>query len=226
MRLAVTALALIAASPLAARADEEGESGAILESLIPSPTLAQRYDPDDYPPRGYRRSRRQPAAREGLLISFGLGGGSLWVSSPGFGPRTGAFDFDFRLGWGFSDRFQMFMDFDGVGGTNSNGDDVGSWTWTIRGQTVLVGDRAGNGLNVNFGVGFGGVTYNAGYYDRSASPTGLALAGGISYDARLSPWFSLSPEFFLTWHQVPNGSNYSDVATIYGLRINFLWYLH
>src|SRR4029077_11338121 len=107
------------------------------------------------------------------------------------------------------------------------GDDVGSWTWTVRGQTVLVGDRAGNGLNVNFGIGFGGVTYNAGYYNRDNSPTGLALAGGISYDARLSPWFSLSPEFFGTWHQVPNGSGYpQDVASIYGLRINFLWYLH
>ncbi len=76
-------------------------------------------------------------------------------------------------------------------------------------------------------MGLGGVTYNGGYLNQASSPTGLALAGGISYDARLSPWFSFSPEFFVTWHQVPNGPGYADdVASIYGLRINFLWYLH
>ena len=57
-------------------------------------------------------------------------------------------------------------------------------------------------------------------------PTGLALAGGISYDARITPWCSFSPEFFYTWHQVPNGSPYADdVSSIYGLRLNLVWYL-
>jgi hypothetical protein len=104
--------------------------------------------------------------------------------------------------------------------------DFTSWTFTIRGQTVLIGDRAGNGLNVNFGAGVGGVDYNAGYFTSSSSSTGLALAGGLSYDARLTPAFSLSPEFFVNWHQIPNRSGLADdVSSVYGVRLNFLWYL-
>jgi len=61
----------------------------------------------------------------------------------------------------------------------------------------------------------------------SAGPTGFALAGGLSYDARISPWFAISPELFVTWHQVPNLPGIADdVASIYGVRLNLLWYLH
>ena len=77
------------------------------------------------------------------------------------------------------------------------------------------------------GVGFGGLTYETAYFDRSAGPIGLALAGGISYDAHVSPWCSISPEFFVTWHAVPNLPGIpDDVATMYGVRLNILWYLH
>ena len=99
------------------------------------------------------------------------------------------------------------------------------WRSWPRSRSRLVGDRAGNGLNVNFGAGFGGLTYDRGF--RSSSPIGLALAGGVSYDARLTPWFALSPEFFVTWHQVPNLPGIpDDVSSIYGVRLNLLWYLH
>jgi hypothetical protein len=197
----------------------------------PPPEAYKQRAPDDDPPPGWRAPRQRFQAREGLLISFGLGGGSLYASSESPG-RTGAFDLDFRLGYGFSDRFQFFMDAaldaasypNGVYGSN----DIASWTFTFRGQTVLIGDRAGNGLNLNFGVGLGGLTRNSGYADQTSSATGLALAGGLSYDARVSPWFSLSPEFFYTWHEIPvgYGAPGHDVASIYGLRVNFLWYLH
>ena len=173
---------------------------------------------------GYDR-RYEPQARQGLLLSFGLGGGSLYLSNEG-PSRLGAADVDFRIGYGFSDRFQMFMDFNTDVGSTYYGNSVGSWTWTLRGQTVLAGDRAGNGLNVNFGAGFGGITYDTGYAAAS-SPTGFALAGGLSYDARLTPWFAISPEFFVTWHQIPNPPGIADdVSSIYGVRLNLLWYLH
>ena len=152
-------------------------------------------------------------------------GATLYVSDSG-PARVGAADVDFRIGYGFSDRFQMFMDFNADGGSTYSGDSVGSWTWTVRAQTLLVGDRAGNGLNVNFGAGFGGVTYETASADRSAGPTGFALAGGLSYDARLTPWFSVSPEFFVTWHQIPNlPGTPDDVSSMYGVRLNLLWYL-
>ena len=212
----------------AAAGSSRGEQGALLAPVSafqerPQPSFAQRTIDDE--PWG-RRYRREIEARQGLLISFGLGGGSLYASPLGR-DRTGAFDLDFRLGYGFSDRFQLFMDLGVDAGRHSSGVDVSSWTATLRGQTVLVGDRAGNGLNLNAGVGLGGATYNSGYINETSSASGLALAGGLSYDARLSPWFALSPEFFLTWHQLPNPRPFpNDVASVYGLRLNFLWYLH
>ena len=214
--------ALLVVLPLAVRA---AESSALDSSIteLPAQTSLMRHNAD-YAPRYDDRYR--PQARQGLLLSVGLGGGSLYLSNEGRS-RIGAADLDFRLGYGFSDRFQMFMDLNADAGTTYAGNSVGSWTWTMRGQTLLVGDRAGNGLNVNFGVGFGGLTSNSSFGDRSSGPTGLALAGGISYDARITPWCSFSPEFFVTWHQVPNAPGYADdVSSVYGVRLNLLWYLH
>jgi hypothetical protein len=206
MKATVPALLLLLAAAFPLRA-EEG-------------SFAQRWGDGYYGP-----PRRERQAREGLLLSFGLGGGSAYLSNQAAG-RTGAFDLDFRLGYGFSDRFQLFMDFAVDAGRYPQSTDFASWTFTLRGQTVLIGDRAGNGLNLNAGVGVGGVDYNDGYYTGYSSATGLALAGGLSYDARVLPWFAISPEFFVNWHQIPNGPGYEhDVASAYGLRLNFLWYL-
>jgi len=220
-KVACTALAPLAEIPCSARAAEgPALDGSLLDRSEAQLDLMRR----DYSPRYGRRN--EPQARQGLLLSFGLGGGSLYLSNEGPG-RLGAADVDFRLGYGFSDRFQMFMDFNTDVGRTNYGNSVGSWTWTLRAQTVLVGDRAGNGLNANFGAGFGGITYDAGYAYRSSSPAGFALAGGLSYDARLTPWFAISPEFFVTWHQIPNVPDVpDDVSSIYGVRFNLLWYLH
>jgi hypothetical protein len=202
-----------------------GMQAAALDAAVPpprDPAYPQRMR-DDGPWNPYRQ--RQTQAREGLLLSFGLGGGSAYLSTEGPG-RTGAFDLDFRLGYGFSDRFQLFMDFAVDAGRYPQSSDFASWTFTIRGQTVLVGDRAGNGLNINAGIGVGGVDYNDGYYSGYSTATGLALAGGLSYDARITPWFALSPELFVNWHQVPNRPGFADdVSSSYGVRLNFLWYL-
>jgi len=207
MKAAVPALLLSLAAALPLRAEEGG--------------FAQRVGENGY----YGPPRRERQAREGLLLSFGLGGGSAYLSNEVAG-RTGAFDLDFRLGYGFSDRFQLFMDFAVDAGRYPQSTDFASWTFTIRGQTVLIGDRAGNGLNLNAGIGVGGVDYNDGYYPGYSSATGLALAGGLSYDARVLPWFAISPELFVNWHQIPSGPGYEhDVASAYGLRLNFLWYL-
>jgi hypothetical protein len=212
MRAAVPALALVlaaGASPAQAK-----ESGAAQQ---PYPQRA--FEQGNW----YRPPQRD--AREGLLLSFGLGGGSTYLSSEGPG-RTGAFDLDFRLGYGFSDRFQLFMDFAVDAGRYPQSADFASWTWTVRGQTVLIGDRAGNGLNLNAGIGVGGVDYTDGYCCGYSTSTGLALAGGLSYDARVTPWFALSPELFVNWHEIPNRPGLDrDISSTYGLRLNFLWYL-
>jgi len=205
--------AALAALPLAARAD----------STDGQPDLQRRA----YSPR-YYEPRNRPQARQGLLLSLGAGGGSLYLSPDGPG-RFGAADVDFRIGYGFSDQFQSFMDFNVDSGTDYYGDTVGSWSATLRGQLTLIGDRAGNGLNVNFGAGFGGLTYDPAALggNRPYAPTGFALAGGLSYDVRITPNMAVSPEFFFTWHEIPNFPGVpDDTSSIYGIRLNLLWYLH
>ena len=175
--------------------------------------------------RRYVSTERRGQSRQGLLLSFGVGGGSMYVSSFG---RTGAFDLDFRLGYGFSDRFQLFGDVSFDTASYGDGSELSSYTLSLRGQTVLIGDRQGNGLNLNAGLGLGGLTRTlAGYDTGASSPTGLAVVGGLSYDARVGRNFALSPELYATWHAIPNGpGRANDIATTLGLRLNFLWYLN
>src|SRR5207237_10752233 len=151
------ALLLAAALPLRAEQPAPATAPAPFESAAAPAAYPQRSGPNEV---GWGPQRRQMQAREGLLLSFGLGGGSTFISSQGPG-RTGAFDLDFRVGYGFSDRFQLFMDFAVDSGRYPQSADFASWTFTIRGQTVLIGDRAGNGLNLNVGIGVGGVEYNS-----------------------------------------------------------------
>jgi hypothetical protein len=198
---------------------------ALEDAAAPPPRQPVVYRQRDSAEAAWDAPRRKMQAREGLLVSLGVGGGRVPRPTTGGGGGA-AFDGDFRLGYGFSDRFQLFMDFSGDMGRYPQYPDFASWMFTIRGQTVLMGDRAGNGLSVNFGVGVGGVDYDNGAYSGYSSPTGLALGGGLSYDARLSPSFALSPEFFVNWHQIPSRPGFADdVSSVYGVRLNFHWYL-
>jgi hypothetical protein len=243
--LSIAIALLLAVSPRAAQAhDDTGlvlfdiflnmiaigvEAAVLQDSAQPvEDSFHQHYEHADEewpPPRWSRPARRQHDARQGLLMSFGLGGGSLFLSQSDAG-RAGAFDLNFRLGYGFSDRFQLFGDITFDAATYPSGRDIASWTLTMRGQTVLIGDRAGNGLNLNAGVGLGGVSYGR-CCDSTNSPTGLAVVGGLSYDARVSRNFALSPELFISWHAIPNRPGLAqDIASSYGLRLNFLWYVY
>ena len=181
---------------------------------------------DRYEQRGYGPyARPHRDAREGFLFSFGLGGGAVRFSDPNF-YRTGALNFGLRFGYGFSDRFQLFGDFSADAGFYPNSTELTNWLVTLRGQTVLVGDTLGNGLNLNLGFGLGGITINNnGYGPDYSSGAAPALVAGLSYDARIGRRFALSPELYFTWHQVPNGAGFAD-DNIWstGLRLNFLWY--
>ena len=101
-----------------------GMQVAALESATATPPPAQPAYPQRYRDDDSYWHRRQMQAREGLLLSFGMGGSSAYLSTQGPG-RTGAFDLDFRLGYGFSDRFQLFMDF-GVDAGRCAGKQAGS----------------------------------------------------------------------------------------------------
>ena len=193
--------------------------GVYLSDADRGPERADRGQYDGWDGNGSRRPGRD--ARQGFLFSFGLGGGSMLVSPVG---RSGAFQGNLRLGYGFSDRFQMFFDVTGAGANYGKDLTSTSVLATIRGQTVLIGDRRGNGLNFNLGVGVAGNTKSYGGLDIN-SPAGVAVAGGLSVDLRVSRQFALSPELFGWWHAVPNDRGRErDISTAVGLQLNFLWY--
>jgi hypothetical protein len=167
------------------------------------------------------RRRVQRDAREGFLFSFGLGGGSMHVSPEG---RAGSFQGNLRFGYGFSDRFQLFFDLTGAGVVFNRDQSAASWLFTMRGQTVLIGDRKGNGLNLNLGLGLGGTTKSSFGIDTDY-PAGFAVAGGLSFDIRLTPHFALEPEIFYWWHSIPNSYGRDhDISTAVGMQLNFQWY--
>lgn len=186
----------------------------------------KRDDGDGLQQRGYNPySRVHRDAREGFLFSFGIGGGAVRYSDPQY-LRGGALNFGLRMGYGFSDRFQLFGDFSADEAFYPQSRNVTNWLLTLRGQTVLIGDTLGNGLNLNLGFGLGGITINnvAGYADAS-SGAAPAVVAGLSYDARVGRHFALSPEFYVSWHPVPNGVGLpDDNFWSTGLRLNFLWY--
>jgi len=187
--------------------------------------------PPPPPPRRHLRRRPVPVrpvvysphdAREGAIFSLGVGGAQQYVSGAG---HSGAFDTDLRLGYGFSDRFQLFFDLDGTEPPQDSYQALSMWHLRLHGQTVLVGDRRGNGLNLNVGIGLGGVSTQGYQNVHDSSQVGVSVGGGLSYEARLSPHFALAPEIFATWQQVPNNNNLpSDIAWQYGLRLNIVWY--
>src|SRR5689334_17277274 len=95
LKAVANTLMFLSVVPLAARAagepalERQTAGDLALAPAAPAPDLMRR-GYDDGPYSG-RRSRQD--ARQGLLLSFGLGGGSLYLSDKGPG-RIGAADID------------------------------------------------------------------------------------------------------------------------------------
>jgi hypothetical protein len=224
-RVAILSFSCLFATAVAAPAQDAAPTSSAASAAV----LGKR-DPGDrssgFEQRGYYSPYQvRHDAREGFLFSFGIGGGAVRYSDPNY-LRGGALNFGLRLGYGFSDRFQLFGDFSADEAFYAGSRNVTNWLVTLRGQTVLIGDTLGNGLNLNLGFGVAGITINdnGSYYDYSlgAAP---AVVAGLSYDARVGRRFALSPELYLSWHPVPNGAGVpDDNFWSTGLRLNFLWY--
>jgi hypothetical protein len=204
----------------------EAQHEMLEDSWIHAVERPERRGSGELEQRGYNPySRVRHDSREGFLFSFGIGGGAVRYSDPQY-LRGGALNFGLRMGYGFSDRFQLFGDFSADAAFYAQSREVTNWLVTLRGQTVLIGDTLGNGLNLNLGFGLGGITINnvAGYADYS-SGAAPAVVAGLSYDARVGRRFALSPELYVSWHPVPNGAGLpDDNFWSTGLRLNFLWY--
>ena len=92
----------------------------------------KRDDGDGLQQRGYNPySRVRRDAREGFLFSFGIGGGAVRYSDPQY-LRGGALNFGLRMGYGFSDRFQLFGDFSADEAFYPQSRNVTNWLLTLR----------------------------------------------------------------------------------------------
>jgi hypothetical protein len=217
-RVALVSFSALLVTALSARAEE----------APPASAASSVFNASGYQQRGYYNPYRvHHDAREGFLFSFGVGGGAVRYSDPQY-LRGGALNFGLRFGYGFSDRFQLFGDFSADAAFYPQSREVTNWLVTLRGQTVLIGDTLGNGLNLNLGFGLGGITINnnnnccVADYSSGAAP---AVVAGLSYDARVGRRFALSPELYVSWHPVPNGAGLpDDNFWSTGVRLNFLWY--
>ena len=225
-RVPVLALAVALAIPAAASAEDSasalGDSWQRAGSRSESAQPLQQRRYSSLPHRD---------AREGFLFSFGLGGGAVRYSNPDY-LRTGALNFGLRMGYGFSDRFQLFGDFSADAAfypvdprsAVPASRQLTNWLVSLRGQTVLIGDTLGNGLNLNLGFGLGGITYDTGFGEIS-SGAAPAVVAGLSYDARVGRFFAISPELYFSYHKVPNAPGFADDQIwSTGLRLNLLWY--
>jgi hypothetical protein len=189
----------------------------LLAQLAPRSSTPGSRSGDSTSVRGTPHPPLHHDAREDLFFSFGAGGGALHLSEPG---AAGALDLGFRLGYGFSDRLQIFADFSTYNGFYPTWEST-DWLVTLRGQTLLVGDLAGNGLNLNLGFGFGGLYSTLGPYNSDVGP---AVVAGLSYDLRFARQFALSPELGVSYHHAPRPLWGAEHAWSAGLRLNFVFY--
>jgi hypothetical protein len=130
-----------------------------------------------------------PQARDGFTISFGLGGGSAALSSPGSGttPRETGLSGYLRLGGAISPNLVLAAE--------SNG-----WSKTIQGVDTRMGALSGiaqwypsvtNGFYVKGGLGLG--VYSEQDPTAKVQAVGLGYQFGTGYDIRLARNFSLTP---------------------------------
>jgi hypothetical protein len=189
----------------------------LLAQLAPRPSTPGSRAGDSTSVRGTLYQPLHHDAREDLFFSFGVGGGALQLSEPG---AAGALGLGIRLGYGFSDRLQLFADFGTYKGFYPTMQ-ITNWLMTLRGQTLLVGDLAGNGLNLNLGFGFGGLYSTIGPHNSDVGP---ALVAGLSYDVRVARQFALSPELHLGYQNAPRPLWGAEHAWSAGFRLNFVFY--
>jgi hypothetical protein len=156
--------------------------------------------------------------REGLTISFGLGGGSAAMTCPGCGtsPRETGLSGFLRVGTAISPSLVIAAE--------SNG-----WSKTIQGVDTRMGSLNGiaqwypslsNGFFVNGGLGMG-------YYSESdptgkASAIGLGYQVGTGYDYRIKTNFSLTP--YMNYVGMANSTVKANGASLGKIGVNDLQY--
>lgn len=164
------------------------------------------------------RATTQPNDRNGFMIGFGVGGGSLGVED--LSDREGSVTGNFRLGWAV--RPDLVLGLESNGWTKTFEGTPGDLTWTYNvAAAALTWYPGAGGAYLRGGVGAGMVRaeLESGNLTISGDDTGIGLTGAAGYEWRLTRKFAMGPEVNVFWMDVDAGS-----ANVLGGTLNFDWY--
>ena len=172
-----------------------------------------------------------PHARHGLILGFGVGGGSGQVSwsednvttSSG---RDGGFGGDIRVGYAFSP--ELALAFEGASWTRTFTSEhfSGSFdeTWTLSvGTVALTWYPNGGGFYLRGGIGGGNteVKFSQDNLEIKGHESGFGGLVGVGYEWRLARRFALGPELTFGGMSLDHGWK----ANFTNLTLGFNWYL-
>jgi hypothetical protein len=162
-----------------------------------------------------------PHDRNGFMIGFGVGGGSVGIKN-GDG-REGSVTGNFRIGYAL--RPDLVLAFEGNAWSKTFSTDQGDLTWTFSTGTASVTCFPQNmGFFLRGGIGFGtaNVELERNNVKISADDTGLGLLAAAGYEWRLTQKFALGPQVEFSY-QNEGGDVESSNIIAGGLNFNWYW---
>ncbi len=161
-----------------------------------------------------------PHDRNGFMIGFGIGGGSLGLEDGE--EREGSGLGNFRIGWAV--RPDLVLALETEGWTKEIDTTPGEVTWTFSVATAALTWYPGAGggyLRGGIGVGVADAELDLGSVRIVGEESGLGAAAAAGYEWRLTRKFALGPEVQFFWMDLEDvlGS-----ANVVGGSLNFDWY--
>lgn len=165
------------------------------------------------------RAETHPHARNGFMIGFGIGGGSVGVEDGD--DREASFTGNFRVGGAL--RQDLALHLEAGGWTKEFDGDLGDVTWTFSSANAAMSwFPGGGGTFLRPGVGLATVRaeIDAGNVTISEDETGLALLFAVGHEWRLTQKFALGPHGEITWMTFDDFGE----ANLLALNLDFDWY--
>jgi len=166
------------------------------------------------------RAGTHPPTRNGFMIGFGLGGGSLTVENAD--KREGGLAVNFRIG--YSVRQDLVLHFEGSDWSRSFDEAGGNVTWNFSvGTAALTWFPGNNGFFVRGGVGFATASaeLERDNLHISSDENGLGLLAAAGYEWRLSRKFALGPQVEYVYEDLDSLG--SSNAVNGALAFNWYW---
>ncbi len=160
-----------------------------------------------------------PHDRNGFMIGFGVGGGSLGIEDGD--EREGSGLGNFRIGYAV--RPDLVLQLETEGWTKQFDDALGEVTWSFSVAAVALTwypGAQGAYLRGGVGVGVADAELDLGNVTISGDESGLGIAAAAGYEWRLTRKFALGPEAQFFWMDLEELGS----ANVLGGTLNLDWY--